>query len=105
MEPLALAFKNYEINPFTDRGNGELMIIHHCVKCGQISPNRIAGDDSEYQVLSTLENSFNLNTYTISKIKSWKINIITPENKEEALISLFGINYKNILNDKKDYLE
>lgn len=97
MEPVALAFKNYEINPFTNRGSGELMLIHQCVNCGQISPNRIAGDDNEYQILSILEDSFNLDTHLISKIKNLRINIITPEKKEEVLISLFGINYKKYI--------
>ncbi len=94
MKPIALAFKNYEINPFTNRGSGELMIIHQCVNCGEISPNRIAGDDNEYQILSILEGSFKLNTSLISKLKNLGINIILSENREELLISLFGINYK-----------
>jgi hypothetical protein len=93
MRPIALAFKDYEINPFTNRGSGELMIIHQCLNCGKISPNRIAGDDNEYQILTTLEDSFNLDTYLVNKIKNLGINIISSENKNEVLISLFGINY------------
>lgn len=97
MKPVALAFKNYEVNPFTDRGSGELMIIHQCVNCDQIAPNRIAGDDSEYQILSILEDSFILDTSLMLKIKSLNINIVTPEKKEDVLISLFGINYKKYI--------
>lgn len=97
MKPIAIAFKNYEVNPFTGRGNGELMIIHECVSCGRISPNRIAGDDNEYQVLSILDDSFNLDTNFMSKIRNLRINIITSENKEDVLISLFGINYKKYM--------
>jgi hypothetical protein len=97
MQPIATAFKNYEINPFTNRGSGELMIVHQCLSCDKISPNRIAGDDNEYQTLSILEDSFNLDSSLITKIKNLGINIITPENKEDALISLFGINYKKYM--------
>lgn len=97
MKPIALAFKDYELNPFTNRGSGELMIVHQCVNCNHISPNRIAGDDNEYQILSILEDSFNLDASLINKVKNLEINIITPENKEEVLISLFGINYQKYM--------
>lgn len=73
------------------------MIIHQCVHCGEISPNRIAGDDNEYQILFVLENTFSLDTYLIGKIKNLGINIITFENKEDALISLFGTNYQKYI--------
>ena len=95
MQPIALAFKDYEINPFTGRGSGELMLVHQCVNCGEISPNRIAGDDNEYQILSILEGSFNLDMSL--KIKNLGINIISFENKEDALISLFGSNYQKYM--------
>ncbi len=94
MKPIALSFKNYEVNPFTGRGNGELMIVHQCLSCDQISPNRIAGDDNEYQILSAMEDSFNIDALLMDKIKNLGINLITPGNKKDALISLFGINYK-----------
>lgn len=29
----------------TNKKDGEIMLIHQCVKCGKISTNRIAGDD------------------------------------------------------------
>lgn len=98
MKPIALSFKNYEVNPFTSRGSGELMLVHQCLNCGQISPNRIAGDDNEYQILSILEDSFKLDASLKDKIKNLGINIISLENKDEVLISLFGINYQKYMN-------
>jgi len=92
-----MALKNYGINPFTGRGSGELMIIHLCLSCNQISPNRIAGDDNEYQILNLLENSFTLDNILVAKIKSLRIYIVTPNSKEDVLISLFGINYKKYI--------
>ena len=94
MKPIALSFKNYEINPFTGRGSGELIIVHRCLNCGQISPNRIAGDDNEYQILSILEESFNLSVNQINSINVLGINLVTKSHKEDVLISLFGINYQ-----------
>lgn len=92
MKPIALAFKNYEINPFTGRGSGELMIVHECSSCYKISPNRIAGDDNEYQILSLLHSSLSLEKSKLNRITSFGIDIIT--NEKTVLISLFGINYK-----------
>lgn len=97
MQPIALAFKNYEVNPFTNRGNGELMIVHQCLNCSKISPNRIAGDDNVYQILSILEESFESDNSLITKIKNLGINMVTPKNKKNVLISLFGINYKKYI--------
>lgn len=97
MQPIAIAFKNYKVNPFTGRGNGELMIIHQCLNCGRISPNRIAGDDNEYQILSILKESLTLNESIAIQLKNLGLELITALNKEEALISLFGINYQNYI--------
>jgi len=97
MQPIALAFKNYEVNPFTGRGSGELMLIHICLSCNQISPNRIAGDDNEYQIITILDDSFTLDNNLMAKIKNLGINIISYENKEDVLSSLFGINYKKYI--------
>lgn len=92
MKPIALAFKNYEVNPFTGRGSGELMIVHQCLSCRHISPNRIAGDDSEYHIISLIEDSLNVDDSLMVRLKSMKISIIT--NSEDVLVPLFGINYK-----------
>ncbi len=91
MRPTALAFKNYKINPFTERSGGELMLIHQCTNCGKLSPNRIAGDDNEYQILSLLKESIDLDQILTSQLEKLCLTIITSKNKEEALICLFGI--------------
>lgn len=90
MKPVALAFKNYEINPFTGRGGGELMLIHQCTNCNNLSPNRIAGDDNEYQILCVLKESIDLNKILANQLKKLGLILITSKNKEEALVSLFG---------------
>lgn len=97
MQPIAITFKNYRVNPFTDRGSGELVIVHQCLKCGRISPNRIAGDDSEYQILSIVNESMNLNRNITAQFKNMGLEPITTSNKEEAFISMFGINYQKYI--------
>jgi hypothetical protein len=94
MEPLAIAFKDYRVNPFTNKGGGELVIIHQCLTCGRLSPNRIAGDDNEYRILSVIKESINLNENITTQFKNMGLEPITSSNKEEALISLFGTNYQ-----------
>ncbi len=34
------------------RRGGEWAVLHRCTRCGQIRPNRIAGDDNELVLLS-----------------------------------------------------
>jgi len=97
MQPISMAFKDYEVNLFTNKGGGELMIIHQCLNCGKISPNRIAGDDNEYQMLCILKESLCLSEDLAMKLLSLGLELITNINKEEALISLFGINYRHHL--------
>lgn len=97
MQPISLVFKNLRVNSFTGRDNGELMIVHKCMSCGRISPNRIAGDDDEYQILLTLKESINLNKEMTIQLKNLGLKLITASNKEAAFITLFGINYENYL--------
>jgi hypothetical protein len=97
MQPVAMAFKDYRINPFTNKGSGELMIIHQCLNCGKISPNRIAGDDNECQILSILKESMNLNEDITTRLRNIGLEPITTSNKEGAFISLFGINYQKYI--------
>jgi len=68
------------------------MLVHQCTNCGKLSPNRIAGDDNEYQILSLLKGSINLDQILANQLEKLGLTIITPKNKEEALICIFGIN-------------
>ncbi len=36
------------------RLDGEIMIVHECLSCGKLSPNRIAGDDFPDAIISLL---------------------------------------------------
>jgi len=68
MMPIGLMFKNLRENPFTNRVNGELMVVHACLGCSKISANRIAGDDNSYQILQLLDNSKRLSSNFVSQL-------------------------------------
>lgn len=57
------------MNPIglTLRNDGELMIVHQCISCGKISPNRIAGDDIPEIVLSLIHNQPDTQGYLTGK--------------------------------------
>lgn len=103
MKPITLAFKDYKVNPFTGRGNGELMIVHQCLRCGKLSPNRIAGDDNEYQIISILKESCGLKEGIINRLQNLGLELIPMENREEILISLFGVNYRSCIKNIDDF--
>lgn len=97
MQPIGIAFKNYRVNPFTNRGSGELMLIHKCLNCGKVSPNRIAGDDNEYRILLILKEFLNMSEGATAEVRNMGLEPITNFNKEEAYISLFGNDYESYI--------
>lgn len=86
MMPIGLKYKHQNLNLYTGRLSGELMIVHKCLNCGAISANRIAGDDSEFAILGLLNAS--------AKNRINGIKLLTEEDYEEVAIALFGYNYK-----------
>ena len=63
MKPIGLRFKN----------DGELMIVHRCISCGKISPNRISGDDFTDAILKLILDESNGDLLTIEDTESVKI--------------------------------
>lgn len=56
MKPTAIAFKK----------DGEIMLVHECLKCGSLSKNRIAGDDDPKEILK-IEDSEEIRTALFGK--------------------------------------
>lgn len=83
-------FKHAHINPFTGRSNGDLMIIHACVNCGKISPNRISGDDNAYMILTLLDESKSIDESIHIRLKQLGISVLTQEDKDDVEAALFG---------------
>lgn len=64
------------------------MIVHLCLNCGRISPNRIAGDDNPDVIVSLLEAS--------KAITGSNTKLLTMEDKQMVLTILYGYGYQEI---------
>lgn len=85
MAPIALTFKKTKLGEI-----GEIMLIHQCEKCGKISINRIASDDSTEILEKLFHASLELPDGTKHILFENKIHPVTFEDREEFQIQLFG---------------
>ena len=83
MKPIGLTYKP----------DSELMIVHLCLHCGKTSCNRIAGDDNPYVITCLLDEQSNLNSELITGLTGQGIRLLTQEDKQEILTSLYGYDY------------
>lgn len=97
MQPIGLAFKKQKPKRYSTQPNGELMIVHLCLNCGKIATNRIAGDDNSYTILNVFDHSLSLEENIKIKIANLSIRLLTPEDKEPMLTSLFGKAYSQFI--------
>ncbi|MCL5969913.1 MAG: RNHCP domain-containing protein [Patescibacteria group bacterium] len=77
----------------TNKPNGELMVVHLCLNCGKVSCNRIAGDDNPYVITCLLEEPSSLSKEIITRLASQGISLLTQDDKQEVLTSLYGYDY------------
>jgi len=84
MEPIGLTFKKEGVDKYGKERQGEIMIIHKCEKCGDISINRIAGDDDPEGILKLFDKGKEL--ADIGEIHVLR----TEEERENALVQLYG---------------
>jgi len=94
MEPISLTFKQEGITKYGKAKQGELMLIHQCLKCNKISINRLAADDNSQVILEVFEKSKQLNTETINRLAEEGIKILLEQDKQEILIQLYGKTIK-----------
>jgi hypothetical protein len=90
MKPIGLTFKKEGFDKYGQPRQGELMIIHQCQDCGQISINRLAADDEPQMILKIFEESKRLEEETLKKIKTENIRVLTDKDKKEIETQLFG---------------
>ena len=90
MKPIALTFKKSGLSKTGDLRQGEIMIVHQCLKCGKLCINRIAADDNSNEILKTFEKSLTLDEGTKDILKSQEIEILTEKNRDELKTQLFG---------------
>lgn len=88
MQPLALTAKRSR-NKYA-RGHGELMLVHLCTDCGNITINRIAADDDAGTLLEVFEESLALPTRTLDLLLNDGIEILSREAFPQLQLQLFG---------------
>ena len=90
MKPIGLMFKLSEVNPFSGRANGDLMVVHECVHCGKISANRISGDDCTHIILNVLEGSLSISDSKRAALLHRGISMLTLVDMYEVKVALYG---------------
>lgn len=91
MEPIALTFKHEGLDKFTGKPKqGEILLIHHCLGCGKISINRVAGDDKPEEILKIFEKSITLSPEIKSKLEEQNIRILGEPDEAEIKTQLYG---------------
>jgi len=95
MKPVGLTLKNTN-KKYGDGQNGELMLIHICVKCGKTSINRIAADDDAFMIMGTFQASLKLDAILKNGFIRQGIRVLKAADWEIVNIRLFGkpINYQ-----------
>jgi hypothetical protein len=88
MQPIALTSKRSR-NKYS-RGPGELMIVHQCTDCYDISINRIAADDVADTLMEVFNASISLPARTRNLLLESEIEILSPENLPVLQLQLFG---------------
>ena len=88
MRPVGLALKR-ERNKYA-ADSGELLLIHACEECGQVSANRIAADDRAEELLAVFENSALLTARVREALRAAQIMWLTQDKIEIVRRRLFG---------------
>jgi len=88
MQPIALTSKR-NCNKYS-RGPGELMLVHQCTHCGDVSINRIAADDDSETLLDVFGASCALPARTLNLLLEHEIKILPPESLPVLHLQLFG---------------
>ena len=90
MEPVGLTFKHEGWNKYGKAKQGELMIIHRCSYCGQVTINRLAADDAPEEVIKVFKKSLQMDEDKKRVIESENIKLLTQKDEKEITKQLFG---------------
>jgi len=90
MEPIGLTFKKEGFDKNEKPRQGELMVIHQCQDCGEISINRLAADDDPQVVFGIFEESKKVSKEILEKLKNESIRLLDEADRQEIDKQLFG---------------
>jgi hypothetical protein len=97
MQPVGLTVKR-TWKKYDPVWGGELMIIHRCAECGQISINRIAADDDPDRLLEIYEASLHRNTAWKRQIETQGIVLLGKMDGGIVQLHLFGAHQETYEN-------
>jgi DNA-directed RNA polymerase subunit RPC12/RpoP len=90
MQPIGLTVKRSN-KKYARHGQGELMLIHLCASCGQLSINRIAADDDPEMVNTIYTRSAQVDNETRIRLERLGIQLLTARDAIVVQTQLFGI--------------
>jgi hypothetical protein len=90
MQPVALTTKRSRDK--YSRGHGELVLVHLCMDCDDVSINRIAADDDTDTLLEVFNASLALPIRTRNLLLEAEIDILSLESLPQLQLQLFGIS-------------
>ena len=88
MQPVALTVKRRRDK--YGHGRGELMLVHLCVDCDDVSINRIAADDDAPTLLDIFSTSFSLPSRIHALLLVNDIDILASDSLPLVQLQLFG---------------
>ena len=71
-------------------GRGELMLIHLCAECEQLSINRIAADDDSQRVFGVYTDSLRLENSMQTRLEADGIRTLGASDRDAVCAQLFG---------------
>lgn len=89
MQPVGLTLKR-RYKKYASASNGELMLVHLCTGCGQVSINRIAADDLAPVLLEVLALSSETSTLSRERFRETGITLLGKEDQEVVYRQIYG---------------
>lgn len=90
MAPVGLTLKRSR-DKYTPDNHGELMLVHRCITCGELSINRIAADDDPEILLAILKNSTKDRSALLNECRIKGIRLLEEKSHRYLVQSqLFG---------------
>ena len=89
MKPIGLTMKKSR-NKYRLESGGELMLVHECIECGDLSINRIAADDDPENVIEIFNKSKHSGHPIRTTCEGRGIAMLNENDVEIVYIRLYG---------------
>ena len=89
MRPLGLTVKKVH-KKYAVNEEGELMLIHNCIRCGKIFINRIAADDSTGALIALYHEAGQITDEILEKLAGQDIHLLAAGDLTTVFSQLFG---------------